>query len=107
MSNDKNVLGDLVNVALAVIKDKALRDEIRRVENAYRELLIQEADSRRKKNTALIKSIQKIDLEVIKLESSLTGLRNELSTEAIESIETIIRYLKVRRKDLVLEKDQI
>ena len=106
MSDAKDVFGDLVNVALAIIKDKAIRDEISRVENAYRELLVQEAASRRKKNAAVIKSIQKIDIEIIKLESAINGLNNELSVEAKESIYKIIRYLKVQRKDLVLEKNQ-
>jgi hypothetical protein len=106
MNNNNDVIGELVNIAIAVIKDEAIRKNIYSVENAYRELLIQEASLCRKRNTSIILSIHKIDIELIKLETTLSNVENELSNEAIEPVNKIISYMKKHRNRLVMEKNK-
>lgn len=104
MSDSNEAFGELVKVALGYVKDKALCECIRRIETANRELLVVEAEGRRKKSNEIIKAIQKMDIEILKFERTFNPLKSELSPEAVKSVEDILSNLKKSVKLLLVIK---
>ena len=98
-----NVL-DLLNVALALIKDQALNNCLKRVEDAQRAYLLAEADRGREKNKAIIKAIAQIDIERIKLNNTYIKVKDDLGPDGVSIMEDIISFLEKDRKRLAEEK---
>ena len=97
----------VLDLAIAVVKDVALADCLRRVENAQREYLLAEADKNRGKSKAIIQAIVKIDIECKKLELTYNKVRNSLGDEGKEIMDELLEMLAKERKTLVTKKNQI
>lgn len=103
----KEKLFAVIDMALAVVKDAALADCIKRVENAQREYLLAEADKNRAESKAVIQSIAKIDIECRKMEITYDKVKDELGNSGEVIMEELIDMLSKERKRLVKEKNLI
>ncbi len=97
----------VLDLALAVVKDAALADCLRRVENAQREYLLAEADKNRGKSKAVIKAIVKIDIECKKLELTYSKIKDDLGSDGKDIMDDLLGMLEKERKRLVKEKNSI
>lgn len=100
-----NNFGDLIAVMLAASKDKVYLETAEKMQVAFHELILTEADSRRNKVTALIRSMAKIDSEVIRFKREYSRISNQLAPEAITAIENYLKIVEQKKKDIVHEKN--
>ena len=107
MSDKESGLFPLVELALGVVKDVTIHDSLKRIQEAHREYLLECAKANRKKTDAVIKAMQKLDIERLRLESEYRRLENVLSDEASCNIVKIIQHLEHIRKQMVMEKNSI
>jgi len=103
----KQNIFSVIELAMAVIKDAAVEDCLRRVENAQRELLLAEADKNREKGRAIIRSIAKIDIEQKKLEITYSKIKDDLGDDGKEIMDNLIRMLNEDRARFIQEKNRI
>ncbi|MCR5107992.1 MAG: hypothetical protein K6B28_07485 [Lachnospiraceae bacterium] len=107
MSDKYNTIDSLIDITLAYVKDKALREIIGRIQNAEREYLKAEADARRKVSNEIIESMVSIDIERIKLENTYNNIKNTLTHEGRSAVENLIKILKDQRQELLKKKNEI
>lgn len=100
-----NNIGDLIAVMLAVSKDKVYLETTEKMQTAFHELILAEADSRRDKVTTLIRAMAKIDGEVIRFKREYSRIFNQLAPEAITAIEDYLKIVEQKKKDIVHEKN--
>ena len=104
MANSLN----MIEMALAVVKDQAMIINLRKIEDAQRDFLLAEADQNRNHNRELIRSIAKIDVELIKLKNDFIKGKSNLDSESIKAIEDLIAFiekdLQKKRKELCAKK---
>lgn len=95
---------EVVNIAIAFIKDKVESESLKQFKEEYNNLLICEADSRRKKASALIMQMAKLKIALSKFEATYSSIISK--TGKIESIEKYISSIKLLIKQLSLEKNK-
>ena len=105
MARDEVIIA--IDAALAVIKDIAITECLKRVENAQREYLLAEAKQNREKTDEIIRSIRQIDLERMRLEATYSKVKNSLGDEGNRCIEVVLKSLEKKRKYRVSEKNDI
>ncbi|SNS70026.1 hypothetical protein SAMN05446037_101775 [Anaerovirgula multivorans] len=97
-------LYSIFSMIKAHVKDVTIDDLERSMISAQRELIEAEAQARRKKNAGIIKTMHTINMQLIEVKNSYSKIRNELSEEACEEIETWIKSYEKYRQTLVKEK---
>lgn len=107
MSDVPEMILDSIKVAMAAIKDIAMADCLKRIEDSQRKLILEEAEGNRKKERQILDDILRLDIEIIELEDLFSKKKTGLDREAIKSIESILNGLKGRKQDLIKEKDRI
>jgi len=103
----KNELFILIDLALAVVKDIALEDRLKKIQSAQREYIQAQACANRSKSKAIIKAIVNIDTQVILLERDYLKVKDTLETDGRAAMEPLITMLKKERIRLVNEKNAI
>ena len=95
----------LADIAIKVCKSKQ-QDEIRnRIENSLRECNRVEARGRRKRSSELIIGANKIECELIRLESIYNRVKEKEGK--IDSIEEYIKTCREYQKSLLKEKNHL
>ncbi len=102
----KDILA-VLDLAMAAVKDAALADCLRRVDDAQRAYLIAEADKNREKSKAVIKAIVRIDIECRKLILTYDSIKNDLGEDGQEIMDELMGMLEKERTRLVEEKKSI
>lgn len=97
--------GDLFHVILAASKDKAYAEMAEKMQVAFHELILAEADARRDKTTTLIRARAKIDSELIRFKREYNRIADQLAPEAITAIDCYIKMIEQKKKDLIHEKN--
>lgn len=97
--------GDLFSIVLAASKDKAYVDAAKKIETAFHELILAEADARRDKTAALICAMAKIDDEVIRFKRVYNCIVKQLTPEAIAAIDGWLKKMEQKKKDIIHEKN--
>ncbi len=100
-------LGEFFSVALSASKDQAYREAARAMEEAWHDLIIAEADSRRQKSNVLIRALAKIDRELMHFKREYSRIAGKLTAEAQKQLEQYIRDAEQYRKDIIFEKNQL
>ena len=99
--------GDLIGIMLAATKDKVYLETTKKMQAAFHELILAEADSRRDKVKALILAMAKIDREVDQFKREYNRIYNHLAPEAITAIEDYLKIVQQKKKDIAHEKNSI
>ena len=100
-----NGLGELFSVILAASKDKVYMETVEKMQAAFHELILLEADSRRDKTANLIRSMAKIDTEVIRFKREYARLFEQLAPEAVTAIDSYLKLIEQKKKDIAHEKN--
>ena len=100
-----NGLGELFSVVLAASKDKVYMETAEKMQAAFHELILAEADSRRDKTANLIRSMVKIDTEVIRFKREYARLTEQLAPEAVTAIDGYLKMIEQKKKDIAHEKN--
>ena len=100
-------LGDIFSVVLAASKDKVYMDAIQKMQVAYHELILAEADSRRDKTAVLIRAMAKIDCEIIRFKREYNRIAAQLTSESIIAIDCYLKQIEQKKKDIAYEKNII
>lgn len=107
MGMDSKELFPLIDIALAMVKDNAINNALRKVEEAQREYLIANAEANRKKSNEVIAALMKLDIEKLQLKFQFDRNKENLSPKAIDSIQAVLNFLDQKRTNLVAEKNRI
>lgn len=107
MASGKKDLFPLIDIALAAVKDIAIDNALKRVEEAQREYLIVAAETNRKKSSEVIRALKKLDTEKVRLQLEVNRLRGNLTPQAISSLQAVFDCLETKRAELVIEKNMI
>ena len=99
--------GDLFPVVLSASKDKVYMETAERIQTAFHELILAEADARRDKTTTLIRAMAKIDGEVILFKREYNRIVGQLTPEAITAIDSYLKMIEQKKKDIVQEKNSM
>ena len=97
-------LGDLFSVVLAASKDKVYMETAEKMQAAFHELILAEADARRDKTSALIRALAKIDGEVIRFKREYNRIIDQLAPEAKTAINSYLKMIEQKKKDIAHEK---
>ena len=100
-------LGDLFSVLLAASKDKKYMETAEKMQAAFHELIVAEADSRRDKVAILIRSMAKIDGEIVRFKREYSRISNQLAPEAIDAINNYLKIVEQKKKDITHEKSTL
>ena len=103
----KQDIFQLIGLAGDFAKDFALALCLKRVEDAQRQYLLAEADAKRSKSSAVIKSIAKLDIAIIKLEKTYEKVEESMGEKGREVMDLLIGELESERTKLVKEKKKI
>lgn len=98
-------LGDLFSVVLAASKDNAYKEAAEKMQAAFHELILTEADARRDKTATLIRLMAKIDGEIIRFKREYGRISKQLSPEAITAIDSYLKTIEQKKKDITYEKN--
>lgn len=98
-------LSDLISVVLAASKDKAYMEAAEKMQAAFHELILAEADARREKTTTLIRLMAKIDCEIIRFKREYARIAEQLSPEATKAIDNYIKIIEQKKMDITYEKN--
>lgn len=96
---------DLFSIVLAVFKDKAYMETAKKMQVAFHELILAEADARRDKTTTLICARAKFESEIIRFKKVYNHISEQLTPEAKATIDRWLKMLEQKKKDLIHEKD--
>lgn len=99
--------GDLFSVVLAASKDKVYMEITEKMQTAFQELILTEADARRNKTATLIRAMAKIDGEVIRFKREYNRISGQLAPEAITAIDGYLKMIEQKKKDIVHEKNSL
>lgn len=102
-----NGLGDLFAVVLAASKDKAYIETVEKMQAAFHELILAEAESRRDKTETLIREMSKIDREMIRFKREYNRIRTQLAPETIIAIDNYLKSIEQKKKELCYKKDML
>ncbi len=102
-----NDFNDLFSIVFAASKDKIYLETSEKLQQAFHELIIAEANSRRNKITTLIKSMAKIDCEIIKFKQAYSRIYKQLTLDAIDAINQYLKIIEQKKKDIIREKDKL
>lgn len=102
-----NDLGDLLSVVLAASKDKVYMETAEKMQAAFHELILAEADARRDKTSTLIRAMAKIDGEVIRFKREYKRIEGQLASEAITAIDSYLQTIELKKRDIAHEKNAI
>jgi len=92
--------------ALKLCKEKEYNRIADLIHESYIELIKVESDSRRTKSSTIIRSIQILDIEMIKLKLEYEQVEKEFNLNSIPAIDQYIDNLKTYRRQLVIEKNR-
>lgn len=95
---------DSIEVSIAAYKDSTSRDLLQRFKEEYYLTLSAEADARRAKATAIIKSIAKLRIELKKFEYTYSLIKTK--TGNINSVEKVITQIKHQIDIMIIEKNR-
>mgnify|MGYP003291567477 CR=1 FL=1 len=98
-------LGNLFSVVLAASKDKVYMENAEKLQAAFHELILAEADARRDKTATLIRAMAKIDGEVIRFKREYGRVASQLAPEAITAIDGYLKMIEQKKKDIAHEKN--
>ena len=104
---DSDGIFKLINLGLSVAQDLTMAQNLKRVEDAQRQLLIAEAKNNRKKSNAVIMAIMKLDLEINKMEQTYALIKDSMGDKGQEVMDLIVNELEKERKRLVKKKKEI
>lgn len=99
--------GDLVSVVLAASQDKAYMETVEKMQTAFHELILAEADARRGKTATLIRAMAKIDGEVIRFKREYNRIAEQLAPEARTAIDGYLKIIEQKKKDIAFEKKSL
>ncbi len=102
-----NELGDLIHLVLAASKDSMYQEAVEKMQQAFQELILTEAASRREKTAALIHAMAKIDIEVSRFKRVYSSISNQLTPEAKSTIDSYLKAIDRRKKDIINEKNAL
>lgn len=100
-------LGDLFSVILAASKDKVYLETAEKMQAAFHELILAEADARRDKTATLIRAMAKIDGEIIRFKREYKRIEDQLAPNAITAIDSYLKLVEQKKKDISFEKKTI
>ncbi len=95
------------NSAVKVCKEEEYKRLSELLENSYKQVIIVEAQSRRKKSSTLIKGIQLIDRELFAINFQYEIVKKRYNINSITALDEYIVELEKVRKSLVKEKDSL
>lgn len=96
---------DLFSVVLAASKDKVYMETAEKMQVAFHELILAEADARRDKTATLIRAMAKIDGEIILFKKECNRIGEQLSPDAITAIDSYLKMIEQKKKDIAHEKN--
>lgn len=102
-----NGLEDMLAVVLAASKDKAYVDAVEKMQRAYRELILADAQARRSKTAVLIRSMARIDAELIRFKRERDRVASNLTPEAHGAIDMYLKTVEQAKKDIMREKNAL
>ena len=98
---------DIFNHAIKICKEQEYRQLEEKLHSSYIELMAVEANCRRQKASAIIKSMQIFDRELKLLKFEYGRVKGRFDIESISAIEKYISEIEQLRKKLSLEKNKI
>ena len=98
---------ELFSVVSGASKDKVYREIAEKVQDAFHELVLAEADTRREKTAVLIRTMAKMDAELFRFKYEYHRISHQLSPEAILVIDKYLRLIEQKRKDIAFEKNML
>lgn len=98
---------DIFNHAIKICKEHEYLELEEKLHKSYIELVAVEADCRRGKASAIIKSIQTCDRELKILIYEYGKVKGEYHLEKIPAIEKYMENISAFRKKLVVEKNKM
>lgn len=96
--------GELFSIVLAASKDKVYRETAEKMQIAFHELILAEAESRRDKTTTLIRAMAKIDSEIIRFKKEYNRIVEHLTPEVIAEIDGYLKMIEQKKRDIAYEK---
>ena len=102
-----NGLGELFKIVLAASKDQVYRETVEKMQAAFQELILAEAEARRDKTATLIHAMAKIDSELIRFQREYRHIAPQLTPEAMQAIDGYLEIIEQKRRALVLEKNAL
>lgn len=102
-----NELGDLIAIIMAASKDKVYQETVEKMQQAFHELILAEADSRRDKVATLIRSMAKIDGEIVRFKREYARISSQLAPDAVDAINNYLKIIEQKKKDIIYEKNAL
>lgn len=100
-------ISDLLAVLMGASKDNVYLETVEKMQQAFHELILAEADSRRNKVTTLIRSKAKLDAEVACFKKEYERISDQLSQEAVDAIDNYLKIIEQKKKDISYEKNKL
>lgn len=100
-------INDLFLIIMGASKDKIYLETVEKTQQAFHELILAEADSRRNKVSSLIRSKAKIDVEVACFKKEYERISGQLSEEAVDVINKYLKIIEQKKKDISNEKNML
>lgn len=100
-------LEELFSLVLAVSKDRVYQDSIERMQAAFQELILAEADARRLKTEALIRKLAKIDVEIIRFKREYERIAGQLTPADVAAVDGYLKLIEQKRKEIAQEKNAL
>lgn len=100
-------ISDLLAIIMGASKDKVYLETVEKNQQAFHELILAEADSRRNKVSSLIRSKAKIDVEVACFKKEYDRISGQLSKEAVDAIDNYLKIIEQKKKDISYEKNML
>lgn len=97
--------GDFASFVLAASKDKVYMEAAEKMQAAFHELILAEAEARRVKTSTLILAMARIDCEVIRFKREYSRIAVQLTPEAITEIDGYLKMIDQKKKDITYEKN--
>lgn len=100
-------ISDLLSIIIAASKDKVYLENVEKMQQAFHELILAEAESRRNKVSSLIRAKAKIDVEVECFKKEYARISGQLSQEAVDAINNYLKIIEQKKKDISYEKNKL
>lgn len=94
---------DLIAIVSSAHKDKEYKDAVKKMHDAFHELILAEGASRRKKTSVLIHSKARLDNEMLLFKIQYNRIKNQLTNEAIIAIEEWQKKIEQKKMDIIFE----
>ncbi len=89
---------------LGISKDRAYVEAIENMQDAFGELILAEAESRRSKTDTLIRVLAKYDRELNRFKREYSRIQEQLTEDAKNVLDQYISDIEKKRRSIIREK---